>query len=160
MSAFHRMVTYLHLYEHNTKGRNTGFAKIAKKGNTCLVEIHMKNTGYSISPIPVYFYAQKEQGFQGILLGNMSLVRGNGDFKAALEERDLSGSGYTLEDIKGIFLPVSDGRGLPPCRYRKIQGKNPMGNKSFPMLPPHLEIAWLLRIPTSPYIRIPWKPAA
>ncbi|MCI9532477.1 MAG: hypothetical protein HFH38_12230 [Lachnospiraceae bacterium] len=108
MSAFHRMVTYLHLYEHNTKGRNTGFAKIAKKGNTCLVEIHMKNTGYSISPIPVYFYAQKEQGFQGILLGNMSLVRGNGDFKAALEERDLSGSGYTLEDIKGIFLPVSD----------------------------------------------------
>ena len=75
MSAFHRMVTYLHLYDHNIKGRNIGFAKIEKQNGKCRIEIHMKNTGYSISPIPVYFYTQNQQSFHGILLGDMVLAR-------------------------------------------------------------------------------------
>lgn len=108
MSAFHRMVTYLHLYDHNIKGRNIGFAKIEKQNGKCRIEIHMKNTGYSISPIPVYFYTQKQQSFHGILLGDMELTRGNGDFKAILTDKDWADSGYSLENVKGIFIPISE----------------------------------------------------
>jgi len=107
MSEFHRMITYLYLYERGIKSHNTGFAKIEKRDNHCLIEIHMKNTGYSISPIPVYFYAQKQTHFPGILVGNMSISRGNGDFKAVLEADDLADSGYALESVKGIYIPLS-----------------------------------------------------
>ena len=108
MSAFHRMVTYLHLYDHNIKGRNIGFAKIEKQNGKCRIEIHMKNTGYSISPIPVYFYTQNQQSFHGILLGDMELARGNGDFKAILTDKDWAENGYSLENVKGIFIPISE----------------------------------------------------
>ena len=108
MSAFHRMVTYLHLYDHNIKGRNIGFAKIEKQNGKCRIEIHMKNTGYSISPIPVYFYTQNQQRFHGILLGDMELARGNGDFKAILTDEDWAENGYSLENVKGIFIPISE----------------------------------------------------
>ena len=85
MSEFHRMITYLYLYERGIKRHNVGFAKIEKRDSQCLVEIHMKNTGHSLSPIPVYFYAENQQKFPGILLGTMGLTRGNGDFKTILK---------------------------------------------------------------------------
>ncbi len=108
MSEFHRMITYLYLYEHGKKGHNIGFAKIEKRDIHCRVEIHMKNTGYSIAPIPVYFYTQKQQEFGGILLGNISLSHGNGDFKIILNTENLADSGYSLDTITGIFIPLSE----------------------------------------------------
>lgn len=108
MSEFHRMITYLYLYEGNHKTRNTGFAKIEKRDQQCLVEIHMKNTGYSQNDLPVYFYTQKGAEFPGVLLGHLALSRGSGDFKAALDSENLADSGLSLSSIKGIFLPLSD----------------------------------------------------
>lgn len=108
MSEFHRMITYLYLYERGMKGHNVGFAKIEKRDNRCLIELHMKNTGCSISPIPVYFYTKKQEHFPGILLGNMSLSRGSGDFKAILDTDDLADSGYALNCVKGIYIPLSE----------------------------------------------------
>lgn len=108
MSEFHRMVTYLYLYERGAKRHNVGFAKIEKRDSQCLIEIHMKNTGHSSPSIPVYFYARNNQRLPGILIGSMGLSRGNGDFKAVLEEEPFAGTIYSLEDIKGIFLPLSD----------------------------------------------------
>lgn len=108
MSEFHRMITYLYLYERGIKSHNTGFAKIEKRDNHCLIELHMKNTGCSISPIPVYFYAKNQEQFPGILLGNMSLSRGNGDFKTVLDTDNLADSGYSLDSVKGIYIPLSE----------------------------------------------------
>ncbi len=108
MSEFRRMITYLYLYEQGAKRHNVGFAKIEKRGKNCLIEIHMKNTGHSSPSIPVYFYARNNQRLPGILIGSMGLSRGNGDFKAVLEEEPFAGTIYSLEDIKGIFLPLSD----------------------------------------------------
>ncbi|MCI9137319.1 MAG: hypothetical protein HFH48_07120 [Lachnospiraceae bacterium] len=107
MSEFHRMITYLYLYEQDIKRHNVGFAKIEKRDQQCLVEIHMKNTGHSASLIPVYFYAQNQQQFPGISLGTMGLSRGNGDFKTILKGERLADSGYTLDDVKGIYIPLS-----------------------------------------------------
>lgn len=106
MSEFHRMITYLYLYEHGIKRHNVGFAKIEKKDSQCLAEIHMKNTGHNIPSVPVYFYAENGQQFPGVLLGTMGLSRGNGDFKVILNGENLSDSGYTLDQIRGIFIPL------------------------------------------------------
>lgn len=106
MSEFHRMITYLYLYERGIKRHNVGFAKIEKRDSQCLVEIHMKNTGHSLSPIPVYFYAENQQKFPGILLGTMGLTRGNGDFKTILKGETLCDSSYRLDDVSGIFIPL------------------------------------------------------
>lgn len=108
MSEFHRMITYLYLYEDNHKTRNTGYAKIEKRDNRCLIEIHMKSTGYSVSSVPVYFYTQRNNSFPGILLGELSLSHGNGDFKETFDSSSLADSGLPLSDVKGIYIPVSD----------------------------------------------------
>lgn len=108
MSEFHRMVTYLYLYERGAKRHNVGFAKIEKRDSQCLIEIHMKNTGHSIPSAPVYFYARRQQKLPGILLGNMGLSRGNGDFKVILKGEPLAGSSYSLDDVKGIYIPLSE----------------------------------------------------
>lgn len=108
MSEFHRMITYLYLYEHGTKRHNVGFAKIEKRGGQCLVEIHMKNTGHTSSLAPVYFYATSRGRHPGISLGTMSLPRGSGDFKTILKGEPLADSSYTLDDIRGIFIPLSE----------------------------------------------------
>lgn len=108
MSEFHRMITYLYVYEGNHKAHNTGFAKIEKRDHQCLIEIHMKNTGYSQHDLPVYFYTQNGAGFPGILLGHLTLSRGAGDFKTVFDSENLEGSGFSLSDIKGIFLPLSE----------------------------------------------------
>lgn len=107
MSEFHRMVTYLYLYERGIKRHNVGFAKIEKRDSQCLIEIHMKNTGHSISSAPVYFYARNQQMLPGILLGNMGLTRGNGDFKVNLKGEPFAGGNYSLDDVKGIYIPIS-----------------------------------------------------
>lgn len=101
MSEFHRMITYLYLYEGNRKTHNVGYAKIEKRQAQCRVEIHMKNTGINKSNIPVYFYTQNNNEFPGILLGSMNFTRGTGDFKELLDFADIA-------PVKGIFLPVSD----------------------------------------------------
>ncbi len=71
MSEFHRMITYLYLYEHGTKRHNTGFAKIEKRDGQCLIEIHLKNTGHNIPSAPVYFYTKNGQKHPGILVGTI-----------------------------------------------------------------------------------------
>lgn len=107
MSEFHRMITYLYLYEQGQKSRNIGFAKIEQRDRQCLLEIHMKNTGCSLTPVPVYFYVKKETRLAGIPLGNFSLIRGSGDFKIILDAEDIKGSGYSLNKVKGIYIPLT-----------------------------------------------------
>lgn len=108
MSEFHRMVTYLYLYEGSLKTRNVGYAKIEKKDAQCRIEIHMKNTGLMEHDIPVYFYTQKNDRLPGISLGSMNFVRGTGEFREIFDTVDISGSGYGISAIKGIFCPVTD----------------------------------------------------
>ncbi len=108
MSEFRRMITYLYLYERGVKSRNIGFAKIEKRDLRCLVEIHMKNTGCSLSPIPVYFFVQKKEHLVGIPLGNCTLSRGIGEFKTMLQADNLKDSGYALDAVKGIYIPLTE----------------------------------------------------
>ncbi len=108
MSEFHRMVTYLYLYEGSQKTRNVGYAKIEKRDAHYRVEIHMKNTGLMEHDIPVYFYAQNTNGFPGILLGSIHFSRGAGEFKESVDAAHISNTGYNISNIKGIFCPVSD----------------------------------------------------
>lgn len=107
MSGFHRMITYLYLYEQGTKSRNIGFAKIERRDQRCLLEIHMKNTGCSLSPVPVFLYVPNNAQLAGILLGNFTLTRGSGDFKTVIDAENLKGSGYGLDDVKGIYIPLT-----------------------------------------------------
>ncbi len=108
MSEFHRMITYLYLYEQGIKSRNIGFAKAEKRDQRCLFEVHMKNTGYSLSPVQVYFYVQKGPQLIGISLGKFTLNRGSGEFKTILNPEDIENSGYLLDDVKGIYIPLSE----------------------------------------------------
>lgn len=108
MSEFHRIVTYLYLYENNQKTRNVGYAKIENKDTQCRVEIHMKNTGSIAKDIPVYFYAQDNDNFFGILLDSVTFAHGTGEFKKTLNSDNLFDTGYSISRIKGIFLPISD----------------------------------------------------
>lgn len=108
MSEFHRMITYLYLYEQGIKSRNIGFAKVEKRDQRCALEVHMKNTGCSLSPVQVYFYVGKGKQFGGIFLGNFVLNRGSGEFKTVLNAENIKDSGYPLDDIKGIYIPLTE----------------------------------------------------
>ena len=61
MSEFQRFVTYINLYEENSKIRSIGFAKIEKRGGQCKIEIHMRGTGYTGISCPLYLFVRKDK---------------------------------------------------------------------------------------------------
>lgn len=108
MSGFQRFVTYMNLYEENSKIRNVGFAKIEKRGKSCSVEIHMKGIGYTGISCPVHLFVRKEKKLLGISIGEIKLQNGTGDYRVVLESDNLNQSGYDLEQVSGLMIFVTE----------------------------------------------------
>ena len=130
-----------HVTVSGIKSRNIGFAKAEKRDQRCLFEVHMKNTGYSLSPVQVYFYVQKGPQLIGISLGKFTLNRGSGEFK---QKHPLSLSQAYLALFERILVPVSQRyfavkRKFPPPvlqKYVLLQGKRSPPLRAFQVRDP------------------------
>lgn len=108
MSGFQRFVTYINLYEENSKIRNAGFARIEKREEQCKIEIHMRGTGFTGITCPAYLYVREEEKMRGIQIGNLQLTNGAGDGRFLLDGNNINQSGFRLEQIGGFLIFITD----------------------------------------------------
>lgn len=108
MSDYQRFVTYINLYERNSKIKSVGFARIESRGKTCDVEIHMRGTGYTGVACPVYLFVRENNRMLGISIGKIQLTGGSGDSRFSLDRENIGGSRYSLGQICGFLIFVTE----------------------------------------------------
>lgn len=108
MSDYQRFVTYINLYERNSKIKSVGFARIESRGNACDVEIHMRGTGYTGVACPVYLFVRENNKMLGISIGKIQLTGGSGDSRFSLDRENIGGSRYSLGQICGFLIFVTE----------------------------------------------------
>ena len=108
MSDYQRFVTYINLYEGNSKIKSVGFAKIESRAKACDMEIHMRGTGYTGIACPVYLFVRENDRMLGISIGKIPLTGGSGDSRFSLDGENIGGSGYGLGRICGFLILVTE----------------------------------------------------
>lgn len=108
MSGFQRFVTYINLYEKNSKIRNVGFARVERQNEQCRIEIHMRGTGYTGISCPVHLFIRKDDKMEGVLIGKLQMINGSGDGRFLLEGGNLGGSGFDLAEAGGFLIFVNE----------------------------------------------------
>ena len=105
MSDYKRLVAYIYAYEKEQKGNNVGFAKIEARNGECRIGIHLRGiyTGTQ-TPLKAFAFIRRGSGIYGILLGEMRIVNGVGDFKTVMEAENLMDTGINLDDIGGLYI--------------------------------------------------------
>lgn len=108
MSGFQRFVTYINLYEENSKIRNVGFARVERQNEQFRIEIHMRGTGYTGISCPVHLFVRKDDKMAGVLIGKLQMVNGSGDGRFLLEGGNLGDSGFDLTEAGGFLIFVNE----------------------------------------------------
>ncbi len=108
MSEYQRFVTYINLYEEDSKIRSVGFAKIERQQSQCSMEIHMRGTGFTGISCPVYLFVRKNEKMLGISVGKIPMNGGQGEVRLSLDAENISQSGYGLKEIGGFLIFVND----------------------------------------------------
>lgn len=104
MSAYHRLISYIYAYEGGIKGKNTGFAKLETRGNSCRIQVSVRRVFAGGSPIGVYLLAGQEE----IRIGTLFVRDGNGEFRAVVNCENIEGSGCNMEECCGLTLHETD----------------------------------------------------
>ncbi len=137
MAGMKRFVTYIYAYEDKKKGNNIGFAKIEIRGEDCRMEIHLRGVYARQSLCRVYLFRETEGTIEGVFIGDLRLVNGNGDFVGTVKAGHIGESPFGIGDMEGIFLLTEDerifmsrwkeGKPLVVCKeaFRVWQAKQP-----------------------------------
>ena len=100
MSNYRRLISYIYAYEGGIKGKNTGFAKIEMRGSQCKITVNVKKVYVGGSDIGVYLLAGEKE----ILLGNIFIRGGSGEFRAIVPVNDVEHSGISMEECYGLTV--------------------------------------------------------
>lgn len=111
MAGYHRFISYIYLYEQGNKTMNTGFAKVESRNGQCRITISMKNM-YHESDVRflAYMFVRQEGRLKGIYLGDLVTQNNTGELDAVTDSENIEGSGYTLEDVKGMIIRGDNGK--------------------------------------------------
>lgn len=110
MAGMKRFVTYIYAYEDKKKGSNVGFAKIEIRGEDCRMEIHLRGVYARQSVCRVYLFREDAGDIEGVLIGEMKLGNGNGDFAVILKAGQIKDTSLGIGDMEGIFLMEGENR--------------------------------------------------
>lgn len=109
-----RFVTYLYEYEQGMKGKNVGFIRVDVRSNVINMEIsvrkiHVQNEKAQLVGIVVF------DGLQGLQLGEIELVDGQGDARLQLPVRNLLGKPVSIDDVAGVGICLESGNYIASC---------------------------------------------
>lgn len=104
MAGMKRFVTYIYSYEDRKKSSNTGFARIEIRGEQGRIEIHLRGIYPGRMNAKVYLFAEDAGDMVGILLGEMGIQNGIGDFSAAFKVEHVGGTSVNFFTMEGIVL--------------------------------------------------------
>lgn len=110
MAGMKRFVTYIYEYENEKKKNNIGFAKIEIRGEECRIEIHLRGIYIRKAVCAVYLFREDAGLMEGILIGEMRLANGMGDFYGGVKAECIGESMLGISDMEGIFLLTEDDR--------------------------------------------------
>ncbi len=108
MAGMQRFVTYLYSYKGNEKLQNTGFAKVEIRGGKCSLEIHLKGALSPGKTPGIYLFSREDDLIRAVEIGSLTLSNGGGDCKVILPSGKIAGSPYSINDMKGIIIPLDD----------------------------------------------------
>lgn len=109
MSEFRRFMSYIYSYQGAEKLKNTGFAKIEARGETCRMEIHIKGAyPMSAAQSNVYGFYEDKGLLVGIYLGTFAIKNGMGDVRIITDRSNMGNSAKSLEDLQGIYLTLNE----------------------------------------------------
>lgn len=109
MSEFRRFMSYIYSYQGAEKLKNTGFAKIEARGETCRMEIHIKGAyPMSAAQSNVYGFYEDKGLLVGIYLGTFAIKNGTGDVRIITDRSNMGNSAKSLEDLQGIYLTLNE----------------------------------------------------
>lgn len=110
MAGMKRFITYIYAYEDKRKGGNIGFARIEIRGEDCRLEIHLRGVYARQARCSVYLFREVLGEIEGVLIGEMRLANGNGDFADMVKAGHIGESPFAMGDMDGVFLLTEDER--------------------------------------------------
>ena len=128
MAGMKRFVTYIYVYENKEKGNNIGFAKIEIRGEECRLEIHLRGVYTRLAICKVYLFRESEGEMEGVYIGEMKILNGNGNFATIVRASHVGESVFGINNMEGLLLLGEDdsifmsrwkeGRPLAVCREK------------------------------------------
>jgi len=109
-----RLVTYLYAYEKGRRGKNTGFIKADIYKEETHIAVFLQNVTQRKSAGKIYLLV-KENGLVGILTGEICVEDGHGDAKIQIENIQINGSRFSIQDVVGIAIIIEGGEYLASC---------------------------------------------
>ena len=100
MSNYRRLISYIYAYEGGIKGKNIGFAKIETRGSQCKITVNVKKVYVGGTDIGVYLLAGEKE----ILLGNIFIRGGSGEFRTVVSVSDVEHSGIPMDQCYGLTV--------------------------------------------------------
>ena len=110
MSNYKRFIMYLFQYEHENKQANCGFAKVECRQNVGRMQLHINGEIQRSDTCKVYFFVKREQELPCIFVGDLEAKETDAGYTFAC--RQTGGSGYDFSEIRGLVIPLTDGKML------------------------------------------------
>ena len=104
MAGITRFITYMYEYCEAEKKENTGFAKIESRGREWRIEIHIRGTSVLNGIENVYLFLVSQQKYMLFPIGEIQLLRGNGDYGTVIKEGAEKELPYPVEKMEGIVV--------------------------------------------------------
>lgn len=105
MSNYRRLISYIYAYEGGVKGKNIGFAKIESRNGQCKISVNVKKVYVGSSDMGVYLLSGKKE----ILLGNIFIRNGSGEFRTVVQVGNVENSGNNMDSCYGLTVHEQDG---------------------------------------------------
>lgn len=100
MSKYRRLISYIYAYEGGVKGKNVGYAKIEVRNGQCKLSVNVKKVYVGSNEIGVYLLADQKE----MILGNIFIRNGSGEFRTVFNAEDIEGSGVSMEQCYGLTI--------------------------------------------------------
>lgn len=104
MTNYRRLISYIYAYEGEVKGKNIGFAKLESRNGQCKLSVNVKKVYVGSSDLGVYLLAPGKE----ILLGNIFIRGGSGEFRAVVSVENAADSGYSMDRCYGLTIHEAD----------------------------------------------------
>jgi hypothetical protein len=108
MPDYKRLVSYIYNYENGVKRNNVGYARVEARNGQCKCILHITAPSLNERQLKVYMFKRRDHGIEGILLGTLMIRNGIGEYKGQTETDNIMNSSYSLDDIGGIIIYLSD----------------------------------------------------
>lgn len=108
MSNYKRLVSYMYNYESGIKRNNVGYARVESKNGQCKVTIRITAPSIKDENLQVYLFKRNGYSIEGILLGELAIKKGIGQFRTLTDSNNIMNSTYGLDEVGGLIVYHSD----------------------------------------------------